>query len=117
VNVTFEEVNPCSGKDYMYHPTIKTVLETSLDLHISDKRKRVDYRGSSPNVSEPNLPKLENSEIAKFEWEAVHTGKGKSYRSHPIVQQFLEGSDLTAPAVGKRLCVDLAGPSGLAAEG
>jgi hypothetical protein len=47
MDVTFEEVNPGPGKDYMYHPTIKTFLEeTSLDLHISDKRKRVDYSGS-----------------------------------------------------------------------
>ena len=47
MDVTFEEVNPGPGKDYMYHPTIKTFLEeTSLDLHVSDKRKRVDYSGS-----------------------------------------------------------------------
>jgi hypothetical protein len=46
----------------------------------------------------------QNSEIAKFELEAVQslqTGKGKSYRRHPIVQQFLDGSELTAPSVGK----------------
>ena len=53
VDVTFEEVNPGPGKNYMSHPTIKTFLDgTSLDPHVSDKRKRVDYRGSSANVSE-----------------------------------------------------------------
>ena len=53
VDVTFEEVNPGPGRDYMSHSTIKTFLEeTSLDPHVSDKRKRVDYRGSSANVSE-----------------------------------------------------------------
>jgi hypothetical protein len=180
VDVTFEEVNPGPCKDYMYHLTIKTFLEeTSLDPHVSDKRKRVDYRGSSANVSEiilastwfgcgiflcsdplqaetifrsanvvncqestlgsadvtfacagPRGPEAatystvqvdvlvhssksirrvtldawmnstQNPQIAKFEWKAVHTGKGKSYMRHPIVQQFLEGSKLTAPAVG-----------------
>jgi hypothetical protein len=39
VRVTFEE---------MFHPKIKTFLEeTSLDPLASDKRRRVDYRGSS----------------------------------------------------------------------
>jgi hypothetical protein len=53
VEVTFEEVNPGPCKDYMYHPTIKTFLEEILlDPLVSDKRKRVDYRGSSANISE-----------------------------------------------------------------
>jgi hypothetical protein len=39
VEVTFEEVHPGTGKDHMYHSTIKTFLEeTSLDLLVSDKR-------------------------------------------------------------------------------
>ena len=59
------------------------------------------------------MSSAQNPQIAKVEWEAVQTGKGKSYLRHPIVQQFLEGSELTAPAAGKRLRVDLAGPSGL----
>jgi endo-1,4-beta-D-glucanase Y len=50
VEVTFQEVHPCPGKHYMYHPTIRTFLEkTSLDPLVSDKRKRVDYRRSSAN--------------------------------------------------------------------
>jgi hypothetical protein len=162
VEVTFEEVHPGPGKDYMYHPTIKTFLEeTSLDPLASDKRMRVDYRGSSANTSEIILAKTwfgcgtmrcsdslrvetifrsvnvahrqeatlgsadvislacagprgpepaafstvqvdvlvhsskhircvtleawmnsaQNPEIAKFEWEAVQTGKGKSSSS------------------------------------
>ena len=53
VDVTFEEVNPGPGRDYMSHSTINTFLEeTSLDPHVSDKRKRVDYRGSSANKME-----------------------------------------------------------------
>jgi hypothetical protein len=52
VKVTFEEVRPGPGKDSVYHPTIKTFLEeTSLEPLDSDKRKQVDYRGSSANVS------------------------------------------------------------------
>ena len=48
LEAAFQEVKPGPGKDYMCHPTIKTFLEkTSLDLLASDKRKRVDYRGSS----------------------------------------------------------------------
>jgi hypothetical protein len=52
VEVTFEEVNPGPGKDYGYYPTIKTFLEetheeTSFEPLDSDKRKQVDYRGSS----------------------------------------------------------------------
>ena len=44
----FEEVKPGPGKNYMCHPTIKSFLEeTSLDPLASDKRLRVDYRGSS----------------------------------------------------------------------
>ena len=44
----FEEVKPGPGKNYMCHPTIKAFLEeTSLDPLASDKRMRVDYRGSS----------------------------------------------------------------------
>jgi hypothetical protein len=53
VKVTFEEVNPGPGKNYMCHPTIKTFLdETSLDPFVSDKRTRVDYRGSSASTLE-----------------------------------------------------------------
>jgi hypothetical protein len=53
MDVTVEEVNSCPCKDYMYHPTIKTFLEeTSLDPHVSDKRKRVERQCSSPNVSD-----------------------------------------------------------------
>jgi hypothetical protein len=47
VEVTFEEMHPGPGKDYMYHPTIKMFLEeTSLDPLASDKRIRMDYCGS-----------------------------------------------------------------------
>jgi hypothetical protein len=53
VEVTFEEMKPGPGKDYMCQPTIKTFLdETSLDPLVSDKRKRVDCRGSSAIVLE-----------------------------------------------------------------
>jgi hypothetical protein len=48
VEVTFEEVNPCPGKDYMCHPTIKTFLDkTSLDPLVSDKMKLFLFRTSS----------------------------------------------------------------------
>ena len=48
VEVAFQDVKPGLGKDYMCHPTVKAFLEkTSLDPLASDKRKRVDYRGSS----------------------------------------------------------------------
>ena len=54
VEVAFQEVKPGPGKDYMCHPTIKTFLEkTSLDPLASDKRTRVDYRGSSASTFEP----------------------------------------------------------------
>jgi hypothetical protein len=50
VEVTFEEV---PGKDYRYHPTIKTFLEeTSFVPLISDKRQRVEYCGSSASITE-----------------------------------------------------------------
>jgi hypothetical protein len=60
----------------------------------------------------------QNPCIAKFQLDAIQTGKGKSYMRNPIVQQFLEGSalqesELDAPANGKGLRVDLAGLSGL----
>jgi hypothetical protein len=158
VEVTFEEVNPGPGKDYMYHPTIKTFLEeTSLDPYVSDKRSgwiiadpwfgcgtflcsdplqaetcagpqgpeaaassivQVDVLvHSSQSIRRVTLDawmnSAQNPQIAKFEWETVKTRKGKSYRRLPTVQQFLEGSELTAPAADKRLLVDLAGPSGL----
>ena len=52
VEAAFPDVKPCPCKDYMCHPTIKTFLEeTSLDPLASDKRKRVDYRGSSTSNS------------------------------------------------------------------
>jgi hypothetical protein len=59
-------------------------------------------------------------QIAKFRLEAIQTGKGKSYMHNPIVQQFLEGSELQgseldAPTDGKRLHVYFAGLSGLSA--
>jgi hypothetical protein len=48
VEVTFEEVDPGPGKDYMYHPTIKTFLEeTSLDPLASDKRMLVRWFATS----------------------------------------------------------------------
>ena len=50
---TFKEVNPVPGNNYMFHPKIRTFLEeTSLDPLVSDKRKLVDYRGSSANKTE-----------------------------------------------------------------
>jgi hypothetical protein len=55
VEVTFKEVLPGPGKDYMYHwhPTIKTFLEeTSLYPLVSERRKRADYHGASANDSE-----------------------------------------------------------------
>ena len=53
MDAAFEEVKPGPGKNYMYHPTIKAFLEeTSLDPLASDKRMRVDYRGSSASNSE-----------------------------------------------------------------
>ena len=64
------------------------------------------------------LNSTQTPQIAKFRWEAIQTGKGKSYLRNPIVQQFLEGSELQeseldASTNGKRLRVDLAGLSGL----
>jgi hypothetical protein len=50
VEVTFEEMKPGPGKDYMCHPTIMFLDETSLYPLVSGKRKRVDYRGSSAIV-------------------------------------------------------------------
>ena len=48
VEVVFQDVKSGPGKDYMCHPTVKAFLEkTSLDPLASDKRKRLDYRGSS----------------------------------------------------------------------
>jgi hypothetical protein len=48
IQVSFEEVKTGSGKHYMWHPAIKAFLEkTSLDPLASNKRLRVDYRGSS----------------------------------------------------------------------
>jgi hypothetical protein len=56
--VTFEAVNPDPGKDYMCHPNIKTFLdETALDPVVSDKRKRVGFRGSSNSTLEVILAK------------------------------------------------------------
>jgi hypothetical protein len=199
VEVTFEEVNPGPGKDYMCHPTIKTFLdETSLDPRVLDKRKRVDYRGSSASFLEIILAKTwfgcgtmrcsdplevesifrsddvarrqtatlgsadvitfacagprgpesalaasctvtttvqvevlvhsssvirrvtleswldpaQNPNIAKFEWEAVQTGKGTSYLRDPTVKKFLEESALDPSGAGKRQRIDLAGTSG-----
>jgi hypothetical protein len=51
-------------------------------------------------------------QVAEFRWKAIQTG-GSSYMRNPIVQQFLEGSELDAPGAGKRLRIDLAGLSGL----
>jgi hypothetical protein len=48
VEVGFEEVKPGPGKYYKCHLTIRIFLEeTKLDPLVSDKRKRVDYLGSS----------------------------------------------------------------------
>jgi hypothetical protein len=48
MEAAFEAVMPGPGKDYMGHPTIKRYLqETPLDPLDTDKRMRVDYRGSS----------------------------------------------------------------------
>jgi hypothetical protein len=56
--VTFEAVKPDPCKDYMCQPTIKTFLdETALDPLVSDKRKRVGYRGSSTRTLEVILAK------------------------------------------------------------
>ena len=58
VEAAFQEVKPGPGKDYMCHPTIKTFLEkTSLHPLASDKRKRLDYRGSSASTIEPLIAK------------------------------------------------------------
>jgi hypothetical protein len=52
MDAAFEEVKPGPGNNYMSHPTIKAFLEeTSLDPLASDKRMRVDYRGSSASAS------------------------------------------------------------------
>jgi hypothetical protein len=55
MDAAFEEVKPGRagpGNNYMSHPTIKAFLEeTSLDPLASDKRMRVDYRGSSASAS------------------------------------------------------------------
>ena len=57
IQVAFEEVHPGPGNDYMDHPSIQKFLdETSLDPLTPDKKKRIDYRGSSAN-----------------DWELVHT--------------------------------------------
>jgi hypothetical protein len=51
--MTFEEVHPGPCKDYMYHHTIKKFLEDILlDPLVSDKKKHMDYRGSSVNHTE-----------------------------------------------------------------
>jgi hypothetical protein len=53
MEIHFEAVKPGPGNNYMHHPNIKKFLEeTSLDPLASDKRKRVDYRGSSASNSE-----------------------------------------------------------------
>ena len=40
VKAAFQEVKPCPGRDYMCHPTIKTLLEkTSLDPLALDKER------------------------------------------------------------------------------
>ena len=53
MEAAFEEVKPGPGIHYMSHPTIKAFLEeTSLNPLASDKRMRVDYRGSSASHSE-----------------------------------------------------------------
>ena len=52
MDAAFEEVKPGPGNNYMSHPTIKAFLEeTSLDPLATDKRMRVDYRGSSSSAS------------------------------------------------------------------
>ena len=58
------------------------------------------------------LDPARNPQIEKFEWSAIQTGKGHPYSRDPTVQQFLEGSALDLPVAGKRLLIDLAGPSG-----
>ena len=193
VEVAFQDFKPGPCKDYMCHPTVKAFLgKTSLDPLASDKRKRVDYRGSSASnfelstaltwfgrgtiiCSDPSnveaifrsenvahrqaatlrsadvitlacagprapetaasstvqvevllhssthirrttleawLDPARNPKIEKFEWSAIQTGKGYPYSRDPTVQKFLEGSALDPPVAGKRLRIDLAGPSG-----
>ena len=58
------------------------------------------------------LDPAQNPQIEKFEWSAIQTGKGYPYSRDPTVQQFLEGSALDPPVTGKRLRIDLVGPSG-----
>jgi hypothetical protein len=81
-------------------------------------RPRAFLKDYSASNAEGVAGPAQTPRIAKFQWEAIQTGKGKSYMCNPIVQQFLEGSELQgseldAPASGKRLRVDLAGLSGL----
>jgi hypothetical protein len=147
VEVTFQEVHPGPGKDYMYNPTIKTFLEeTSLDPLVSDKRKREDYRGSSANTSETiqattwfgcgsircsdplqvetiirsenvahrQEATLRSADVITFAFACTGPRGPESAASGTVqVDVLVHSSKNIRPAAGKRLRVDLAGPSGL----
>jgi hypothetical protein len=122
VRVTFEEMKPGPGKDYMFHPKIKTFLEeTSLDPLASDKRRRVDYRGSSAIFLEIIRSKT------WFGCGTMHCPIRQAWRrrflafmsGHAFALRFLclrEGRSTTVRGMSDALCKQPAGNAGSMAE-
>ena len=81
-----------------------STVQVEVLLHSSNHIRRTTL--------EAWLDPAQNPQLEKFEWNAIQTGKGHPYSRDPTVQQFLEGSALYPPVAGKRLRIDLAGPSG-----